>query len=68
MSQEDSDTIVVIYKLLPSYWGIWRNRFGDWSIGEIGGKYENEKVVTQAEAVGSLVEMLKFAKNKFGTK
>lgn len=27
--------IEMIYEVLPEYWAIWKNRFGQWSIGEV---------------------------------
>lgn len=62
---EDKHLIGAIYRLLPDYWAVWKNRFGNWSIGEVGDVMQKNTVQSSAAKTGTLSELYRFANTKF---
>lgn len=54
-----------IYQLLPDYWAVWKNRFGDYSLGDVGDLTSETGVNSGAEFQGDLEYLYGCAMNKF---
>ena len=54
-----------IYQLLPDYWAVWKNRFGDYSCGDVGDITSGNNVNSEATFQGNLEYIFGCVKQKF---
>lgn len=59
-------TLGCIWAVIPGEWTVWKNQFGDWTLGEVKGDFEEANLIVLRKAKqGTLEELLQFAKVVF---
>lgn len=64
-AKTDFDYIALCYTILPDYWAIWKNRFGTYSVGEVGEVLNEHGTQSSAAFVGSATEVWQYCDKKF---